>query len=580
MDRYSHARWLLPYVRRHSGPLLGVIGLAAVTSALAAAQPYLSKLVIDEGLIGRHFAALVTWCLTIVALASCGFAVGAVNRWQYVRVSGRILFELREDVYAHLLRLPPGFFRSRPVGDLVTRLDGDVAEIQRFSVDSLLAIVNAVLLLVFAAAVMVGMSPKLTLVAAGTLPLHLLLRHWARSYVADSTRAVREGRAEVTEFLVETLGMAKAVQGAGAEERERERLAGLNRGLLHRLIRQQLVGYAVGSLSSVLSHVTTAVVFIFGGWQVIQGSLSIGTLVAFTGYLARGTGSATSLMGLYTAYQRVGVSLKRVGELFEAEPMRPRQRPHKALAADAPGHIRFDGVSFRYPGAGGALLDHLTLDFAPAEKVVLYGESGAGKSTLLDLLRGFLEPQPGRILIDSVALSDYDIREVRRRLPVLETDPALFRGTVLENLRYGNFDAPMDRVLEVARQTGVEPFVSCLPRGYDTELGARGAGLSTGQRQRIAVARALLGRPMALVLDEATSNLDAAAAEAMHDLIDRHFPLRTRIVITHAPHTVPRADRILELRRGRIIEHPPAHLHTCLSVLGKSRSSTAVSHRG
>lgn len=554
MKRYADFGWLSPYVRRHWGALLGVIGLAAITSALAAAQPYLSKLVIDEGLIGRHFATLVTLCLTIVALAAGGFAVGALNRWQYVRVSGRILFELREDVYAHILRLSPQFFRCRPVGDLITRLDGDVAEIQRFSVDSLLAIVNAVLLLVFAAAVMVGMSPKLALVAAGTIPLHLMLRHWARSYVADSTRAVREGRADVTQFLVETLGMAKAVQGAGAEDRERERLAELNRGLLHRLIRQQLIGYAVGSLSSVLSHATTALVFIFGGWQVIHGSLSIGTLVAFTAYLSRGTGSATSLMGLYTAYQRAGVSLRRVGELLEVEPMRPLHGSWQPLPAAAPGHIRIDGMSFRYPGADGALLDNLTLDIIPGAKVVVYGESGVGKSTLVDLLRGFLEPDSGRILLDSIALSEYDIRAVRRRLPVLETDPLLFRGTVLENLRYGNFDVPADRVCEAARQTGVEAFVRQLPRGYDTELGSRGAGLSTGQRQRIAVARALLGNPIALVLDEATSNLDAAAAESMHDLIDRHFPGRTRIVITHAPQAIPRADRLIELRRGRAVE--------------------------
>lgn len=180
---------------------------------------------------------------------------------------------------------------------------------------------------------------------------------------------------------------------------------------------------------------------------------------------------------------------------------------------------------------------------------------------MVDLLRGFLEPDVGGILLDSIALSEYDIRAVRRHLPVLETDPVLFRGTVLENLRYGNFDAPVGRVFEAAQQTGVEAFVKRLPKGYDTELGSRGAGLSTGQRQRIAVARALLGAPMALVLDEATSNLDAAAAESMHDLIDRHFPRRTRIVITHAPRTVARADRIIELRRGRTIERQPMFVH-------------------
>lgn len=552
--------WLRPYVRRHRGAIAAVMALAAVTSALSAVQPYLSKLIIDQGLIGRHFDILFELCVGIVALAACGFAVGALNRLLYVRLSGKILFAIREDVYAHILRLPPRFFRVRPVGDIVTRLDGDVAEIQRFSTDSVLAVVNGVLLLIFSAAIMAAMSLELTLVAACILPFHLFMRHRARRHVADSTREVREWRGVVTHFLVETLGAAKAVQSAGAECWERDRLGGLNRGLLRRVVRQQLVGYTIGALSSLLSHLTTAVVFIIGGWEVIHGSLTVGTLVAFTAYLARGTGSATSLMGLYTAYQRAGVSLKRVQELRDAEPMRARSSGSRVLSARS-GPIRFQDVSFRYPDGERDLFEDLTLAIAAGSKVVLFGESGAGKSTLVDLLRGFAEPQAGRILLDGLDLSDYDLHSVRRRIPLLETDPLLFRASILENLRYGNFDAPTDRVFEVARQTGVEPFVLELPQGYATELGSRGAGLSTGQRQRIAVARALLGSPFALVLDEATSNLDAAAVRAMHDLIDRHLGQRTRIVITHSPESVPRADRVLELRGGRITEREQARAY-------------------
>ena len=552
--------WLRPYIRRHLGPLLAVMALATATSVLAAAQPYLSKLVIDDGLIGRHFGVLVELCAAIVALAACGFALGALNRLLYVRLSGRILFAIREDVYAHILKLPPRFFRVRPVGDIVTRLDGDVAEIQRFSTDSVLAVVNGVLLLIFSAAVMAAWSLELTAVAACVLPLHLLVRHRARRQVSESTREVREWRGLITDFLVETLGAAKAVQSAGAERRERDRLGSLNQGLLRRLVRQQLIGYTIGALSGVLSHLTTAVVFIFGGWQVIHGSLTVGTLVAFTAYLARGTGSATSLMGLYTAYQRAGVSLKRVEELRDAEPMRPRGGGSLELTA-RPGPIRFLDVSFRYADGEQALLQHLTLEIAPGSKVVLYGESGVGKSTLVDLLRGFAEPDSGRILLNGADLSDYPLHSLRRRIPVLETEPVLFRGSILDNLRYGNFDASTDRVFDVARLTEVEPFALALPQGYATELGSRGAGLSTGQRQRIAVARALLGSPFALVLDEATSNLDPASVRCMHELIDRHFGQQTRIVITHAPHSVPRADRFLELSRGSVHERQDARAY-------------------
>lgn len=545
--------WLWPYVRRHRGRLLAVMALAAAASVLAAAQPYLSKLIIDDGLIGRHFEFLVELCAAIVGLAACGFALGALNRLLYLRLSGEILFAIREDVYAHILTLPPRFFRAHSVGDIVTRLDGDVAEIQRFSTDSVLAVVNGVLLLIFSAAIMTAMSADLTLAAACVLPLHLLLRHRARRHVSDSTREVRECRGVIAHFLLETLGAAKAVQSAGAERWERDRLGELNRGLLRRLVRQQLVGYTIGALSGVLSHLTTAVVFILGGWQVIHGSLTVGTLVAFTAYLSRGTGSATSLMGLYTAYQRAGVSLQRVQELRDAEPMRTRRAGARVLEARS-GPISFQDVGFRHPDAEQVLFQHLSLDIAPGSKVVLFGESGVGKSTLVDLLRGFAEPASGRILLDSVDLSEYDLHSVRHRIPVLETEPVLFRGSILDNLRYGNFDASTDRVIEVARRTGVEPFVLALPAGYATELGFRGAGLSTGQRQRIAVARAFLGSPFALILDEATSNLDAGSVGFMHELIDRYFEQRTRIVITHAPHSVPRSDRMLELRHGSVHE--------------------------
>ena len=548
-------RWLWPYLRRRRSAILAVMLLAAATSALATAQPYLTKVVIDQGLIGRHFHVLLEACLAIVAIAAAGFSFGAVNRWLYLRLSGGVLFELREDIYAHLLRLSPRFFRARSVGDLVNRLDGDVGEIQRFSVDSLLAFVNAVLLLVFALAVMVAMSPLLTLIAVGMVPLHFLVRHASRRYVADSTREVRESRGIVTQFLVETLGAVKWVQSAVAERWERQRLNTLNRGLLRRLVRQQLVGYAVGTLSSLLSHLTTALVFIIGGWQVIHGRLTVGTLVAFTAYMMRGTGSATSLLGLYTAYQRANVSLVRVRELLtEQPPVRTEAGQGCRLAPGVPAHLRVRDVQFRHPDGISAVLAGVSFEIAAGSKVVLCGESGAGKSTVVDLLRGFLAPDGGEIEIDGRPLGEYELDSVRRRIAVLESDPMLFRGSVLENLRYGNFEATLEQVHASARQTGLEAIVARLPQGLDTELGARGAGLSTGERQRLAVARVLLGAPAVLVLDEATSNLDAVAVRAMHELIDRHLRACTRIIITHSPGLVPNVERILELREGRVRE--------------------------
>ena len=549
--------WLAGYVGRRRYALGGIMALAAVSSALAVAQPYLSKLVIDEGLIARRLEILIWLCVAMVGLAAANFALGAFNRWLYVRVSGQILFALREDVYAHLLTLPPEFFRRRPVGDLVTRLDGDVAEVQRFSTDTLLAFVNGTLMLMATAAVMLLLSPPLALIAAAVVPLQLLVRYRSRTYVTESTRAVREQTGRVAHFFVETLGAAKAVQGAAAEAWEQRRLVELNEGLLQRLVRAQLVGYVVGGVSALLSHATTAAVFIAGGMMLIHGSLTVGTLVAFVAYLARSTGSATSLMNLYTAWQRAAVSLARVRELLEAAPLRRASAATPpTLQAYAPGHIRFEDVTFHRAGMERALFTELSLDIVAGSKVVLCGASGAGKSTLVDLLRGFAAPESGRIWVDELEVQACDLTSLRRHVCVIEAEPAFFRGSLLYNLRYGNFAASSDSVQAAAQRAGVDTFVAQLREGYDTEVGSGGAGLSTGQRQRLAIARALLGEPVVVVLDEATSNLDAAAAHAMHGLIDEHFAKRTRLIITHAPQRVPRADRVVELRDGRLIEHP------------------------
>ena len=553
--QYLSVRWLWPYVRRELAPLSLVVLLAAGTSLLATAQPYLSKLIIDQGLIGRDFQLLVTLCLAMLGIALAGFALGALNRRQYVRVSGHILFALREDLYAHLLRLPQEFYRVRPLGDLITRLDGDVAEVQRFSTDTVLAIVNGVLLLTATVAIMLVMSVELTLVAAAVLPLQLLLRHGTRVLIQQSTRDVREQTGRLTHFLMETLGAAKAVQGAAAEDHEQQRLVALNEGLLARLLRQQLIGYSVGGAASLLSHVTTAAVFIVGGYRVVHGALTVGTLVAFVAYLTRSTASATSLMGLYTAYQRAAVSLSRLRELLDVEVALPWGAGSRRLEAGAAGRLKFDRVSFARAGQP-PLFSKLSFEVPAGAKIVLCGNSGAGKSTLIDLLRGFAGPYRGRVLIDGIELREYQLRSLRRHIAVLETEPVLFRGTLLENIRYGNFDASEACVLEAARVAGVEEIAAALPHGYHTQLGSHGAGLSTGQRQRLAIARAMIGAPVLLVLDEATSNLDPGAVRAMHELLDRHFGARTRLVITHAPQLVPRADAILELRAGQLLELP------------------------
>ncbi len=543
-------RLLWPHLRPRLPAFAAALVLALLIAALSAAQPLLTRMVIDQGLIGRSFPRLVAACSGMLAIATLGFLLGGVHRAIYMRASGAALFSLRREVYEHLLRVSPRRLAGIPVGDLVSRLDGDIAEVQRFGTDAASSFIGSVLSLAAAAAVMLKLSWRLTLLVAALLPLQLLVRRYARPRLETSTRDVREAAGIMSGFLIETLSGARHVQAAATERMEAQRLESLGADYLKRALRQQWIGYATGSFSALLGHVATAATFVLGGWYVLEGRLSVGTLVAFAAYLGRSAGSASSMTGLYSGYHRARVSLARVQHLLEL----PRVHESAAavpLAPDAHGALRLESVTVA-AAPGRPVLDSVTLDIPAGTKAVLRGVSGAGKSTLADLLRRFIDPDDGRILLDGRPLGEYRLADLRRRIVVLEHSPILFRGTILDNLRYGNGHAGESEVLEAARRCGVHEFVEELPSGYATRVGEGGAGLSTGQRQRIAIARAALTRPLIVVLDEATSGLDIEAARTMHRSIDAAFGDRTRLIITHHASDVEEWDLCWRLEAGRI----------------------------
>ena len=542
---------LWPHVRPQLGLLSFALSLALVLAALSAAKPLLTRMVIDQGLIGRQFPRLVEACLGMLGLGAVAFLLGGVHRVIYVRASGRALFSLRGAVYAHLLRVSPRRLARVPVGDLVSRLDGDIAEVQRFGTDAAASFISSVLTLVVVGAVMLGLSWRLSLLVVALLPLQLVVRQYARPRIEASTRALREAAARVSGFLVETLAGARSVQAAAAEEVEGRRLDALGAAYLGRVLRQQWVTYSTGSLAGFLGHVATAATFVLGGWYVLQGHLSVGTLVAFVAYLGRSAGSAASMAALYTGYQRARVSLTRVEELLDLPCVSESPRAI-AVPADARGALRFESVSVSAFIEGRPVLDGVSVDIPAGSKVVLRGASGAGKSTLADLLRRFVDPDSGRILLDGRPLEEYRLADLRRRIVVVEHSPVLFRGSILDNLRYGHAEVDESTVIEAARQALVDEFVRVLPEGYATQVGEGGSGLSTGQRQRIAIARAALAKPLIVVLDEATSGLDVDAARAVHRSLDAAFPERTRLVITHRAGDVEGTDACWQLQDGRL----------------------------
>lgn len=549
-------RWLYSFVRPHRLAIAGLLGLSVCASLLVLVQPWLTKLLIDDGLLGRNFPVLVLIAGLMIVAGLLGTALSGVNRYLHTRLSGRILFALRDDLYRHLQTLSPSFYGQRRIGDLMSRLDGDVAEIQRFAVDSLFSAVSSVIGLVFSIAMLLTLSWKLSLLALVLIPLDVLWLRWMRRKVERDVRQLRERSADMSSFMVETLPVMKFIQSAGQQQREARRLQSLGQGYMSQLLRLQVTEFFTQAVPGTLTSLSRACAFLIGGYWVVQGTWQLGALIAFSTYLGMAVGPVQSLLGLYVAIQRMTVSLGRVMELRGEEPT--VLTPNAPLPMPTSGELRFDAVHFSHPGRSSTLRG-IDACIPYGLKVALSGGSGVGKSTLIDLLQRHHDPQSGRVLLGEVDLRELDLFELRRRIAIVSQDIVLFRGSLADNLAYAVPDASREAIAEVARLAQLDSLIASLPEGLDSPLGERGQQLSGGQKQRIAIARALLQDPLILVLDEATSAVDEATEREVIEAIDRLFAGRTRILISHRPSTLADADLRFELLDGVLISKTVLH---------------------
>jgi len=549
-------RWLYSFVRPHRLAIAGLLGLSVCASSLVLVQPWLTKLLIDDGLLARNFPMLVLIAGLMIVAGLLGTALSGINRYLHTRLSGRILFSLRDDLYRHLQTLSPSFYGQRRIGDLMSRLDGDVAEIQRFAVDSLFSAVSSVIGLVVAVAMLLTLSWKLSLLALVLIPLDVLWLRWMRRKVERDVRQLRERSADMSSFMVETLPVMKFIQSAGQQQRESRRLEALGQGYMSQLLRLQVTEFFTQAVPGTLTSLSRACAFLIGGYWVVQGTWQLGALIAFSTYLGMAVGPVQSLLGLYVAIQRMTVSLGRVMELRGEEPtvltpVEPKPMPTS-------GELRFDDVHFCHPGRPSTL-SGIDARIPYGLKVALSGGSGVGKSTLIDLLQRHHDPQSGRVLLGEVDLRELDLFQLRRRIAVVSQDIVLFRGSLADNLAYAVPDASREAIAEVARLAQLDSLIASLPEGLDSPLGERGQQLSGGQKQRIAIARALLQDPLILVLDEATSAVDEATEREVIEAIDCLFAGRTRILISHRPSTLADADLRFELLDGVLTSKTVQH---------------------
>ena len=543
--------WLFGFVRPRSGGLLALLALSVTTSLLVLVQPYLTKLLIDDGLLARQFDTVLALVGLIFLAGLLATLLSGANRYFYTRLSGNILFDLRESVYRHLQTLSPAFYARNRGGDILTRLDGDVAEIQRFAVDSLFAAVSAVLGLVGTLAFMLLLSWQLTLVLVALVPLHWLYLRYMRPRVQQQTRRLRERSSDVTAFLVETVPAMKFIQAVAAEPREANRLGVLNRLYLGDLLHLQLIEFATAAVPNTLTSAARALVFAIGGYWVIQGQMALGSLIAFSTYLGMAVGPVQGLLGLYMALFRVQVCLERVRYLVQAAPdVRPSG--HRVPDAGMRGALVLEAVSFRYPGSEEYILRQATVSLPAGCSVGIYSPSGSGKTTLVDLLLRHYEPDAGRILVDGVDIREFGLGDWRRRIALVAQDIVLFRGSVLDNIRYARPEASDEEVRQAVRRAQLDALVARLPEGLDTPVGERGMRLSGGEKQRIAIARALLQQPLLVILDEATSAVDIEIERDVLQAVDELFGDCTRLLISHRQSALDNCGYLLAIEGGKL----------------------------
>ena len=547
-------RTLWPRVRHHSGALWAGLAALLLSTVIGLAFPLVVRELLDAAFLRGSGELLNVIALGLLALFAVQAVLNFAQSYLAASVSEHVIARLRTDLFAHLVRQPPAFYDVRRVGELSSRLASDASLIQgvlRFGIPEL---VRQILFLVGALALVTATNPRLTLVTLTAIPVAAAVGWFFGRRVRHLSTGIQDLLADAVARAEQVFTQIRTVQSYTREGFEarvfgdaiaRTRDEGLRRGVARASLTGAVTFAAFGAIVVVLWQ---------GGRLVLAGELTPGTLVAFLLYAVTIAGAISSLAGFYSNYQEASGAARRIFELLEvprglADPDEPRPLPRPVR-----GRVRYQGVSFRYGPDLPQVLRDIDLTLEPGETVALVGSSGAGKSTLASLLPRFHDVENGSVTVDGVDVRAVSLSELRAAIGLVPQEPMLFAGTVRENLVYGNPDAGEAEIREAVEAAHADVFVDELPNGLDQRVGERGITLSAGQRQRLAIARVMLKRAPMLVLDEASSSLDAESERLVQDALDHLMVDRTTLVIAHRLSTVLRADRIVVLAGGEIVD--------------------------
>ncbi|MBI3561968.1 MAG: type I secretion system permease/ATPase [Gammaproteobacteria bacterium] len=551
-DRKFNISWFLPAVLKYRKPLIEVVVASFFLQLFALLTPLFFQVVIDKVLVHKALTTLHVLSIGLLALTLFEVVLGGLRTYLFAHTSNRIDVSLGAQLFNHLLRLPLTYFESRRVGDIVARVR-ELETIRQFITSSTLTLVIDIFFTLVFIAVLLLYSVELSLIVLVTIPIYVLLSVIVTPIFKKRLDEKFARGAENQAFLVEAvngIGTLKAMAVEPAMQRRwEEQIAGYVKASFN----TATLGNIASQIAAFINKLTTVAILWFGASLVMDGSLSIGQLIAFNMLAGRVTGPLLRLVQLWQDFQQARISIDRLGDVLNTVP-EPTYSQHKSTLPSLAGGIEFDNVIFRYKIDGPPILKKLSLTITAGQVIGIVGRSGSGKSTLAKLIQRLYVPEAGRILIDGVDISQLDPAWLRKNIGVVLQENVLFNRTVRENIALADPGMALEAVIAAAKLAGAHDFIVEMTHGYDSMVGEHGTTLSGGQRQRIAIARALVTNPRILLFDEATSALDYESERIIQENLARICHGRTVIMIAHRLSTIRDAARILVLDNGEIVE--------------------------